>query len=248
MTRGAKSNPIIVFDLDGTLVDTAPDLIATLNLVLALEGIPAVPFETARAMIGFGVRPLIEQALREQGRYLGEAGVDALFAEYIRHYQAHIADQSRPYPGCEDMLEVLQAQGFTLAVCTNKYESLAVRLLDKLGLTARFAAICGQDTFAVKKPDPDALRLTIARAGGDAAHVIMVGDSETDIHVARAAGIPVVGVDFGYARVPMADLKPDRLIGHFDALPAAIGDLLQHPRSPAAPAGIYHTPEKQPQN
>jgi len=225
MTRGAKSNPIIVFDLDGTLVDTAPDLIATLNLVLALEGIPAVPFETARAMIGFGVRPLIEQALREQGRYLGEAGVDALFAEYIRHYQAHIADQSRPYPGCEDMLEVLQAQGFTLAVCTNKYESLSVRLLDALGLTGYFAAICGQDTFPIKKPDPQMLVLTIDKAGGDISQAVMVGDSNTDVKTARAARVPIVGVDFGYTDIPMRDLKPDRLISHFAQLPAMVTDM-----------------------
>jgi phosphoglycolate phosphatase len=244
----APPRAIVVFDLDGTLVDTAPDLIHTLNAVLESENFPVVPFESARSMIGGGIRALLERALAESGQCPGEAAMDALFARYIRRYQDHIADHSRPYPGLAGALDRLSAHGFTLAVCTNKYESLAVRLLDKLGLTARFAAICGQDTFAVKKPDPDALRLTIARAGGDAAHAIMVGDSETDIHVARAAGIPVVGVDFGYARVPMADLKPDRLIGHFDALPAAIGDLLQHPRSPAAPAGIYHTPEKQPQN
>lgn len=218
--------PIVVFDLDGTLVDTAPDLIATLNIVLSEDGIPEVPFAVARPMIGNGVRPLIERALAEQERYPGEAAVDAMFARYIRHYQDHIADRSRPYPGLHAALDRLDAGGLALAVCTNKYEALSVRLLDALGLTGRFAAICGQDTFPMKKPDPDMLRLTIARAGGDPSRAVMVGDSETDVRVARAAGLPVIGVDFGYTRIPMAELSPDRLIGHFDALADAVLDLL----------------------
>jgi phosphoglycolate phosphatase len=231
MTRRAMSNPIIVFDLDGTLIDTAPDLIATLNLVLTLEKIPPVPFEKARAMIGGGVRPLIEEALIEQQRHLGEAAVDALFEQYVRHYQKHIADLSRPYPGCEDVLEVLSLQGFTLAVCTNKYESLSLRLLEALGMTAHFAAICGQDTFPMKKPDPEMLIRTIERAGGDISRAIMVGDSDTDVRTARAAGIPIVGVDFGYTDIPMAQLSPDRLISHFDQLPAMVMELAPAPSS-----------------
>jgi phosphoglycolate phosphatase len=194
--------PIVVFDLDGTLVDTAPDLIHALNAILGDESIPAIPFDIARPMIGAGVRPLLEQALAERGQFPGEAAMDELFARYIRRYQDHIADRSRPYPGLENALDRLGADGFTFAVCTNKYEALSLRLLDALGLTSRFAAICGQDTFAMKKPDPDSLRLTIARAGGDATRAIMVGDSETDVSVARAAGIPVIGVDFGYTRTP----------------------------------------------
>ncbi|ARQ01104.1 phosphoglycolate phosphatase [Pseudorhodoplanes sinuspersici] len=220
------SNPIIVFDLDGTLVDTAPDLIATLNLVLTLENIPPVPFEKARAMIGGGVRPLIEEALIEQQRHLGEAAVDALFEQYVRHYQEHIADHSRPYPGCEDVLEVLGAQGFTLAVCTNKYESLSVRLLDALDMKAHFAAICGQDTFPMKKPDPEMLIRTIQHAGGDISRAVMVGDSDTDVRTARAAGIPIIGVDFGYTDIPMAKLSPDRLVSHFEQLPALVMELV----------------------
>lgn len=218
--------PIVIFDLDGTLIDTAPDLIHTLNIILATEDIPAIPFDIARPMIGAGVRPMLERALAERGQYPGEAAMDTLFARYIAHYQDHIADHSRPYPGLENALDRLGAHGFTLAVCTNKYEALSLRLLDALGLTSRFAAICGQDTFPMKKPDPETLRLTIARAGGDTARAVMVGDSETDVNVARAAGIPVIGVDFGYTRIPMAELLPDRLIGHFDALPSAVLDLL----------------------
>jgi phosphoglycolate phosphatase len=231
----ASPRPIVVFDLDGTLVDTAPDLIETLNVILAAEGIPAVPFEIARPMIGAGVRALLERALAERGQYPGDAAIDALFARYIGHYREHIADRSRPYPGLDASLDRLAASGFAFAVCTNKYESLSLRLLDALGLSSRFATICGQDTFAMKKPDPEVLRLTIARAGGDAARAVMVGDSETDIRVARAAGIPVIGVDFGYTRIPMAELQPDRLIGHFDALPGAVFDLLPN----VVPADVY---------
>ena len=227
--------PIVVFDLDGTLVDTAPDLIHALNAILGAESIPAIAYDVARPMIGAGVRPLLEQALAERGQFPGEAAMDDLFARYIRRYQDHIADRSRPYPGLQNALDRLDAEGFTLAVCTNKYEALSLRLLDALGLTSRFAAICGQDTFAMKKPDPDSLRLTIARAGGDVTRAIMVGDSETDVRVARAAGIPVIGVDFGYTRIPMAELLPDRLIGHYDALPAAVLELVGV--SEANPAG-----------
>lgn len=236
----ASPQPIVVFDLDGTLVDTAPDLIHTLNSTLAAEGIPAIPPEIARPMIGGGVRALIERALMERGQYPGEAAMDALFARYIRHYQDHIADRSRPYPGLEAALDRLGMEGFTLAVCTNKYEALSLRLLDALGLASRFAAICGQDTFPMKKPDPDMLRLTIAQAGGDPARAIMVGDSETDIRVARAAGIPVIGVDFGYTHIPMMELSPDRLIGHFDALPAAVTELMPSVAEMAQVAEINH--------
>lgn len=224
--------PIVVFDLDGTLIDTAPDLIHTLNAILATEGIPALPFDVARPMIGGGVRPLLEQALSERAQHPGDAAMDAMFERYIRRYRDHIADFSRPYPGLEAALDRLSANGFALAVCTNKYEALSLRLLDALGLTSRFSAICGQDTFPMKKPDPDVLRLTIARAGGDAARAVMVGDSETDVRVARAAGIPVIGVDFGYTRIPMAELSPDRLIGHFDGLEAAVRELLGEPGHP----------------
>src|SRR5262245_25473160 len=132
-------SPIVVFDLDGTLIDTAPDLIHTLNVILTAEGIPAVPFDIARPMIGAGVRPLLERALAERGQHPDETVVDELFAGFIRHYQDHIADHSRPYPGLAGALDRLDARGFTFAVCTNKYESLSVRLLKALDLTQRFA-------------------------------------------------------------------------------------------------------------
>src|SRR5690242_1060440 len=149
--------PTIVFDLDGTLVDTAPDLIDTLNLILARHDVPAVAFEEARSMIGAGVKPLLQRALASKGLQFPAAEIDQLYDEYLRLYADHIADRSRPFPGVEDALDRLAARGCAFAVCTNKLEWFAVRLLDQLGMASRFAAICGQDTFTMRKPDPEML-------------------------------------------------------------------------------------------
>src|ERR1043165_3515369 len=218
--------PTIVFDLDGTLIDTAPDLIGTLNVVLTRHEVAPVAFDEARSMIGAGVKPLLQRALASKGKGLPPTAIDRLFAEYLEIYAAHIADRSRPFPGLEAALDELAAQGCRLAVCTNKLEWLSVKLLKELQLASRFAAICGQDTFTMRKPDPDMLRLTIARAGGDTAHAVMVGDSMTDVATARAAGIPIVAVDFGYTETPPAELGADRLISHFEALPPAVIELV----------------------
>jgi phosphoglycolate phosphatase len=212
----------IVFDLDGTLIDTAPDLIDTLNLILAREGLPAVPYDDARRLIGGGARGMIERALAAEGREDMKPDLDRMFGAFIEHYAAHIADRSRPFPQLEATLDRLAGDGHRLAVCTNKLEWLSVLLLNTLELTQHFAAICGQDTFGVQKPDPEILRRTILRAGGDLTRAIMVGDSGTDIRTARAATIPVIAVDFGYSEVPIATLEPDRIIGSFADLPAAI--------------------------
>jgi phosphoglycolate phosphatase len=218
--------PTIVFDLDGTLVDTAYDLIDTLNTILGRHDVPALAFDEARAMIGFGVKPLLQRALASKGLQAAPAEIDRLYDEFLPLYAAHIADRSRPFPGLIGALDALAADGCRLAVCTNKLEWLSVRLLDALNLSPRFAAICGQDTFAMRKPDPDMLRLTIARAGGDTGHAVMVGDSTTDVATAQAAGIPVVAVDFGYTETPPAEFGADRLISHFDALPEAVRQLV----------------------
>ncbi len=220
------SPPTIVFDLDGTLVDTAPDLINALNFILDREGLPAVPLASARNMIGAGARKLIERGLELEGRAASVPDITRLTADFIDYYAAHIADASRPFDGLEAALDELAGRGYRLAVCTNKLEWLSKRLLDELGLSRRFAAICGADTFGVSKPDPAILRQTIARAGGDLASTIMVGDAGTDIGVARRAGVPVIGVTFGYTDVPIADLKPDRLIEHMRELPRAVNDLI----------------------
>jgi phosphoglycolate phosphatase len=221
------SSRIVVFDLDGTLVDTAPDLINALNFVLDREGLPPVPLAAARNMIGAGARKLIERGLEIEGRTVTVGELDRMTRDFIDYYAEHIADESRPFEGLETALDDLESRGYRFAVCTNKLEWLSKLLLQRLGMTRRFAAICGADTFGVAKPDPAILRQTIARAGGDAPASIMVGDSGTDIGTARRAGIPVVGVSFGYTDVPIADLKPDRLIGHMTELPEAIESLMK---------------------
>jgi phosphoglycolate phosphatase len=225
------SIPTIVFDLDGTLVDTAPDLISALNFILDREGLPAVPMQSARNMIGAGARKLIERGLELEGRAATVDDITRLTVDFIDYYAAHIADGSRPFEGLETALDDLTARGYRLAVCTNKLEWLSKRLLDALGLSPRFAAICGADTFGVSKPDPTILRQTVAQAGGDLSSTIMVGDAGTDIGVARRAGVPVIGVTFGYTDVPIADLKPDRLIEHMRDLPAAVDALIVRPSS-----------------
>jgi phosphoglycolate phosphatase len=220
-----SKHPTIAFDLDGTLVDTAPDLIGALNFVLNSEGLAPVPLASARNMIGAGARKMIERGLEAEGRAVTVKDIDRMTADFIDYYAVHIADASRPFEGLESALDDLTARGFLLAVCTNKLEWLSKRLLDQLGLSRRFAAICGADTFGVSKPDPAILQQTVARAGGALASTIMVGDAGTDIGVARRAGVPVIGVSFGYTEVPIAELKPDRLIHHMRDLPDAVGEL-----------------------
>ena len=222
----------VVFDLDGTLVDTAPDLIKALNFVLDREGLPPIPLLSARNMIGAGARRLIERGLEAEGRVATTADITRLTADFIDYYAAHIADGSRPFEGLEDALDDLASRGYQFAVCTNKLEWLSKRLLDQLGLSPRFAAICGADTFGVSKPDPVILQQTVARAGGQLASTVMVGDAGPDVGVARRAGVPVVCVEFGYTDVPVADLKPDLLIGHMRDLPAAVESLMARRKSP----------------
>jgi phosphoglycolate phosphatase len=218
--------PTVIFDLDGTLVDTAPDLVATLNVVLGRAGLPPLPFAAARNMVGGGARALIARGLAAEGRSLEARELDDLYGEFIAHYSAHIADRSRPFPGVEAALAELERGGCRLAVCTNKLEGLSIKLLDAVGLGRRFAAICGADTFAVAKPDAAILHGTVARAGGRLPQAIMVGDSVTDIQVARAAGVAVIAVEFGYSETPVAELGPDRVVATFAALPETVFALL----------------------
>jgi phosphoglycolate phosphatase len=221
----AKS-PLLAFDLDGTLVDTAPDLIAALNVILTREGFSELPLASARNMIGGGARKLIERGLEAEGRNCTTAEIDRMMKDFIAYYADHIADFSRPFEGLEAALDELAARGFLLAVCTNKLEWLSKLLLDRLKLSQRFSAICGADTFGVVKPDPTFLRQTVARAGGDMARTIMVGDAGTDIGVARRANVPVIGVTFGYTETPIEELRPDRVISHMSDLPLAVSELL----------------------
>src|SRR5258708_32649780 len=215
----------IVSDVDGTLVDPAPDLINALNYVLDREGLPPVPLHAARNMIGAGARRLIERGLELEGRSVGPEDITRLTSDFIDYYAAHIADASRPFDGLESALDDLRERGYRFAVCTNKLEWLSKLLLDRLGLNLRFSPVCGAGTFGVSKPDPAILQQTIARAGGQLSAAIMVGDAGPDIGVARRAGVPVIAVEFVYTEAPIAALKPDPLIGHMSDLPAAVESL-----------------------
>ncbi len=219
------SVPTIVFDLDGTLVDTAPDLVATLNITIAREGIPTVPFGIARNMVGSGARRMIELAAERAGRTLSRVELERMFDAFIAHYAAHIAEHSKPFPGVAAALDALIARGCRLAVCTNKLAGLSRMLLDELALASRFVAICGPDTFGIGKPDPEILQRTIAEAGGRLDCAVLVGDSPIDAQTAKAAAVPMIAVDFGYTDIPAVELGAQRVIGHFDQLPGAVFDL-----------------------
>lgn len=216
----------IVFDLDGTLVDTHPDLIGTLSWLLEEEGLDAIDLEAAKQLIGHGMRPMVENALKLKGRGFDKAEVDAVFARYIAVYETRLTRESRPFPGMIEALDRLADEGMTLAVCTNKVERLAKKLLDELDMTRRFAVIAGADTYGVRKPDPGHLLMTLRDAGGDPARAVMVGDSDTDIRAAQAAGVPVIAYSGGYTAVPLASLDPTVIIDHYDDLPATVGRLL----------------------
>lgn len=210
---------VVAFDLDGTLVDSAPDLTSALNHSLAMLGRPAVPEESVRHMVGHGARALLTKGLAATGEMTTEL-VDQGFPIFLDYYQAHIADRTRPFPGLEAALDELAARGVKLAICTNKLEGLARELVDALGWGKRFAAIVGGDTLPVRKPDPAPLMEAIARAGGGRA--AFVGDSITDTDTARNAGIPCVAVTFGFSDRPADQLGADQLIDHFDQMLPAL--------------------------
>lgn len=210
--------PIIVFDLDGTLVDTAPDLLDSLNHTLVAGGLEEVDDSAFRRFVGMGGKIMIERAYAAQKKALAGDEHERMHDVFLDHYTQNIPGRSQPYPGVVAAMDRLASEGYLLAVCTNKYENLAVGLIEALGLSNRFAAISGPETFGIRKPDPRHLTETIAMAGGDAARAIMVGDSRTDIDTAKAAGIPVVAVDFGYTDRHVSEFEPSVVISHYDEL------------------------------
>ena len=212
------SSPLVVFDLDGTLVDTAPDLVASLNHTIAAHSLAPVTYEDLTHLVGHGARAMIERAFRLRGNPLDETELPAMMDRFVEHYLAGMPGESRPYPGLTASLDRLLDAGMKLAVCTNKMESLARPLIDGLNLGGYFAAITGGDTFAVRKPDPAHLTGTVERAGGNIRQTVMVGDSLNDLNVAVNAGVPSIGVPFGYSDVPIQTLEPTVLITHYDQL------------------------------
>jgi phosphoglycolate phosphatase len=219
----------VVFDLDGTLVDTAGDLANATNKLLANENLAPIPVAKMRTLISYGARHMIERGFAERGVRKPEAEIDALLANFLIDYGKNIAVESRPFPGTMELLGRLQQAGHRLAVCTNKRERLARKLLAELKMDGFFHAVTGRDTLPVHKPDPGHLIGTVILADGDLGSAVMIGDSDVDIQTAKSAGLPSVGVSFGYSREPMATFKPNVVIDHFDEL----DDVL---------AGIYPAP------
>ncbi|RUM26871.1 phosphoglycolate phosphatase [Rhizobium vallis] len=210
--------PLVVFDLDGTLLDTHADLVESLNHTIAALGLEPVSYDDLTHLVGQGARVMIERACRLRGHPLEAEALPALVERFVAHYSAGMPGHTQPYPGLVAAMDRLKSAGYRLAVCTNKMESLALGLLDKLDLVNYFDAITGGDTFPVRKPDPRHLTGTVERAGGDIARTVMIGDSINDIAVARNAGVPSIAVPFGYSDVPVSSLDPDITITHFDEL------------------------------
>ena len=216
----------VAFDLDGTLVETAPDLIAATNHVLAAVDLAPVAPELIRPSISFGAAAMIKEGFRLHGREIAALEAAAHLERFLAYYRTNIAATSHAFPGLEASLDRLTAEGARLAVCTNKQAALSEQLLRDLRLRARFAALAGRDTSPGCTPHPDHLIGAIRMAGGDPKRAIMVGDSKTDIDTAKAAGIPVVAVTFGYTDVHVRDLAPNAVIEHYDELIPAIERLI----------------------
>jgi phosphoglycolate phosphatase len=225
--------PLLVFDLDGTLADTAPDLLATLEAVLPRHGIPVAVDSSYRNGIGHGARRLIEYAVKRQDIVIGKPTLDAIHRDFLAYYAANICVGTRLFPGTVELLDRFADAGWSFAVCTNKPEGMSRLLLQELRVADRFAAIGGGDSFPLRKPDPAHLLMTIIAASGSPERSVMVGDSRTDIETARGAHIPVVGVTFGYTPEPMDILTPDIIIDGFDDLEPIHADALLTTR-PAA--------------
>jgi phosphoglycolate phosphatase len=216
----------IVFDLDGTLIDTAPDLAAATNHVLGLLDLSPISTGQLRPFIGHGSKAMIDAGLRLHDRAVTDDELTRLHDRFLAFYADNVAVGSRPFEDVPELLDGLLAAGARLAVCTNKVERLSKLLLRELALEAKFAAIAGRDTFAVFKPAPGHLTGAIAMAGGQADRAVMVGDSEVDIATAAAAKVPSIAVTFGYTPRPVAEFGPDALIDHYREFPAALKRVL----------------------
>ena len=220
----------VVFDLDGTLVDSAADLAASINRTLATQKLAPLPPAKLRHFVGHGGRAMIEAALAHHKAQRSPADVDDLFDLFLEDYDANLAVQSKPFPGAVALLDRLRVAGHRLAICTNKREKMARKLLAELNVADRFHAITGRDTLPVHKPDPGHLIGTIILADGDLGRAVMIGDTVTDISTAHAAGLPSVGVAFGYSKEPVASFNPSAVIDHFDELDAVLQRLFPAPK------------------
>jgi len=216
----------VVFDLDGTMIHTAPDLIRATNHVMAGSGLPPAPAEIITPAVSGGARAMITAALHHAGHPPDSIEMDPLLDMFSQFYIANIAEESHPFPGLIDSLDYFAAARVFLGVCTNKRQANADLLLQTLKLDGYFAVVLGADALAVRKPHPDHVLTTIARLGGDPARAVMVGDSAPDIEAARAAGIPAIAVTHGYSEEPIESLAPDRIVASLSELPEVVIALL----------------------
>ncbi|WP_034799107.1 phosphoglycolate phosphatase [Hyphomonas beringensis] len=224
--RGQFEGYTIVFDLDGTLVNTAPDLLEALNHVLTRAKFAPVTLEAIATMIGHGARAMIVKGMENQGYSPAGEELNQYFADFLEYYAAHISDHSHPFEGVEAALDTLAEQGAVLAVCTNKKQHLSDQLLTALGLAERFQAIVGADSVPASKPDGDHILRAVKAAGGRTDRAIMVGDSRTDERAARNAGLPFVFVPFGYEEETPDQIGPDVVVDHYSDLVSALSDLI----------------------
>lgn len=218
----------IIFDLDGTLVDSAPDLLNAVNHVMEQTGRKPISLEVLRSIIGKGGRVMLCKALESNGEELSEEELQPLLQMFLEYYTANIAVDSKPFDGLIQVLDMLQESGAKLGVCTNKREHLAVKVLEELGLKKYFSEIVGPDTLGVSKPHPGHILGTIEKINGNPEKAIMIGDGSPDILAAQAASVPVVAVTFGYTDVPIKELNPDVTIDHFAELPDILKTILQN--------------------
>ena len=210
----------ILFDLDGTLVNTAADLHAATNHVLKSIGRTEITLCQVQNLTGYGAVRLIEKGLEITGG-TKRLDLEVLRQEFLRYYAENICVHSQPYPGCLDMLQNLAAQNFQMAVCTNKPIFMAMALLECLGLHTYFGAVIGGDSFPFKKPDGRHLEKTSALLPGNGA-TIMIGDSEPDVLGAKSAELPIIAVDFGYSPTPIAEHNPDHIISSLSEIPSLL--------------------------
>ncbi len=217
----------IIFDLDGTLVDTAPDLLEALNWVLVAEGHEPVVPKDLRHMVGHGAKAMFEHALLRTGASVAPERLAALTQRFLAFYRANIARGSRPFPGVPETLDLLASRGAGLGVCTNKAQDLTELLLSELKLTRHFPAIIGGGRTPYSKPDPRHVLAVVTALNGRPDRAVLVGDSQIDVTAARAAGIPVIVMSYGYTPVPVAELGADAVVDDFAALPEIILGLVE---------------------
>jgi phosphoglycolate phosphatase len=225
MNDTSREAPVLLCDLDGTLVDSLPDLAAAIAELLDQEGRPGLTHEAVAAMVGDGVPKLIERALAATGGVPAKAALAALVARYMPIYEARMTELTRPYPGAIETLRALKASGWRLAVCTNKPEAPSRAIVAGLGFEGLFEAVSGGDSLPVKKPDPGHLLGLLEVLGAAPGAAVMLGDSRNDVQAAQAAGLPAIAIAHGYGGTPAQELGADRVIESFDELPAALAAL-----------------------